>query len=719
MRHFGLFAFIAAFSCWAISCQSLTTEEPLAGPGTLSATFETLPSTKTGLFPAGGGSYKVLWSAKDMISVFPDAQQAPYIYQLTAGEGTEKGTFSGYGTGSSYIAYYPGGSSVGRKSADEISVVLPVEQNYIEGSFDQGASPMAAYAEGQQLSFKNLASILKLSVTGHHTVTRIVFRPKDKSFKVSGPAVVSFANPAAPALSVGPEGADSLCLNTGRIVVTDGQACDFYLVLPAGEYKGGFTVRIYTTSGYMDKTCTSDFTMERSKVHEAEAFAIKLSSGTEPSTELEGLGTKEQPFIIASLSDLLLLQYAVNTPDGTIKSKSGGVVPAAVASYRMTADIDLSPACGSGNSWTPIGNIITPFSGDFDGGSHTISSLYINAPNEGRMGLFGYVLGSLVNINIFGTIEDAGDEAGLLVGEFQGLTLKNCSSSGKVTTNNSIAGGLAGIASGEEVSGCTNHANVSAPIWRSQIGGIAGAAANISDCFNDGQILGDDYVGGICGTALGYVTGCINNGTINGYNEKCGGIVGLAYANVANCVNTGRVEASKYLGGIVGQVIEYGVYNCANFGVVSVSQENGGGIVGLLGGEDQGQAVNAKLGNCVGNGSFTNYSERIVFIYKDAKNFGGICGKNSGQAEYGYWLHDPAESFKVDAAVGLENGSSSALFALSPAQMKGADSGTAMYGGKTKVVDALNAWVSDNQSLFEKGFKEWTYDSKTGYPTLK
>ena len=51
--------------------------------------------------------------------------------------------------------------------------------------------------------------------------------------------------------------------------------------------------------------------------------------------------------------------------------------------------------------------------------------------------------------------------------------------------------------------------------------------------------------------------------------------------------------------------------------------------------------------------------------------------------------------------------------------MKGADSGTAMYGGKTKVVDALNAWVSDNQSLFEKGFKEWTYDSKTGYPTLK
>ena len=55
----------------------------------------------------------------------------------------------------------------------------------------------------------------------------------------------------------------------------------FYIGLPAQTYKGGFTVWIYTSTGYMDKTYGADFTMERSKVHAAGVVTVQLDSGVE------------------------------------------------------------------------------------------------------------------------------------------------------------------------------------------------------------------------------------------------------------------------------------------------------------------------------------------------------------------------------------------------------------------------------------------------------
>ena len=54
--------------------------------------------------------------------------------------------------------------------------------------------------------------------------------------------------------------------------------------------------------------------------------------------------------------------------------------------FRLTEDIDLS-----GHSWEPIGNSAQSFLGVFDGNGHTISGLYIDAPDEDNQGLFGYL----------------------------------------------------------------------------------------------------------------------------------------------------------------------------------------------------------------------------------------------------------------------------------------------------------------------------------------
>ena len=694
-----------------------------------------MPAGKTALSPAGDGSYKVLWTKDDKISVFPDDQVLPGLFYLTGGEGTATATFSGYGVGKHYIAYYPGTGEVSRTGDNELSVLFPEEQAYAAGTFADNICPMVASGTGGQLTFRNAASVLKVPLTGHHSVNRIVFRPNDKSLKVSGPATISLADPSKPALTISDKGCDSLYLNTGFVSLTADKVTDFYIVLPPMTCKGGFTVRICTTSGYMDKVYTSDFTFERSKVHEATPVKVKLTSGVEVSESLEGLGTPEQPFKIGSLSDLLLLQSAANTPDGTITAKSGGSVPAASASYLLTADIDLSPACSkaSGISWTPIGSDPMHLTGNFDGGGHTISKLYINAPETDLMGFFSNTDGVLSNIKLNGVIENAGHICALLVANASG-DIRNCETSGSVTSNGAYAGGLAGLAL--KVYGCSNHADVHTTVFQRLTGGIAGVAyGEIMDCSNDGTIRGDYSVGGICGQCFGIIAGCSNTGIVDSRGYYSGGIVGETDFPVVNCINSGRVQASENAGGIVGVFRGSLLANCVNSGTVFIHSKVAGGLAGSVGDKNNGLII-AEIKNCVSTGDFSYYDVLYNYTYENTKDHGALCGsvigKKAGKdylgneyedcsVEYSYWLYDKSQTLGWEIPIAIENGTSSHIFPLNQAQMKGADSGQTLYKTQTRVVEALNAWVADNPVLPESDIKlkEWKYDSDTGYPTLK
>ena len=71
------------------------------------------------------------------------------------------------------------------------------------------------------------------------------------------------------------------------------------------------------------------------------------------------------------------------------------------AHYKLSDNISLS-----GISWTPIGNLTIPFSGDLLGDNHTISNLTI-ASTDNYTGLFGSLAGKvssekLQNINVTG-----------------------------------------------------------------------------------------------------------------------------------------------------------------------------------------------------------------------------------------------------------------------------------------------------------------------------
>ncbi len=150
--------------------------------------------------------------------------------------------------------------------------------------------------------------------------------------------------------------------------------------------------------------------------------------------------------------------------------------------YKQTADIDLSAASPSINTWdsnqgwTPIGNSTTKFAGNYDGQDFTISGLYISRSLTDNVGLFGYVNG--------GTISNLG--------------LTNVD----ITTRNKV-GGLVGLNNNGTIQNSYSTGSVSGSTL---VGGLVGynASSTIQNSYSTGSVNGsDDRVGGLVGSNSG------------------------------------------------------------------------------------------------------------------------------------------------------------------------------------------------------------------------
>ena len=239
----------------------------------LTATMEpTAIATKTSLSPTGTSGYDVLWSTGDKIGVYIDGATAPTPFTLTSGAGTTTASFSGEGIGSNYLAFYPQ-SMLSSRSGNTLNITIPSEQTYVPGSFDEDTYPMVASSGSPQLQFRNICSIVRISLIGTQTVSKIVFQTNDPSVKVSGAASVNVSSPSAPTITMAANASDNVVLNTGSVQLSD-TPTDFYFVLPPQTYTGGFKVRVYSGEEYIEKSYDSDFTMVRSMVHRAAVFAF-------------------------------------------------------------------------------------------------------------------------------------------------------------------------------------------------------------------------------------------------------------------------------------------------------------------------------------------------------------------------------------------------------------------------------------------------------------
>ena len=230
---------------------------------------------------------------------------------------------------------------------------------------------------------------------------------------------------------------------------------------------------------------------------------------------------------------------------------------------ELAADIDLT-----GYVWTPIG-LGNKFAGTFDGGSHKVTGMNVQAKEIQRAGLFGEVSGIVRNVQVEGTVnvtDAAAIYAGGIVGYNNGGTVQNCLSMVNVYvelsgTGLTFVGGVVGFNQGT-VNLCWNKGNVQGTGGTSvntSVGGVVGSGA-AANCANFGEVTGNGSTGGISGSGdvsnsynLGDVTGAANMthgisyGTVDNsyYVCKLNGTKAMAYVNNASETEVKYNEADK------------------------------------------------------------------------------------------------------------------------------------------------------------------------------
>jgi hypothetical protein len=221
---------------------------------------------------------------------------------------------------------------------------------------------------------------------------------------------------------------------------------------------------------------------------------------------------------IGTAADLTTFATRVNAGETSLN----GVLTANITlrntdNWTAWSDTQAPADIGSIPAWIPIGNDVNRYTGIFDGAGWTISGIYINAPGADYQGLFGCGTNMAIIKNL-GVVESyisgqtyTGGVAGLMLG-----TMSSCYNSGTVKGAINSVGGVAGNA--QEVINCYNTGVVSGDEW---VGGVVGMGANISNCYNTGAVRGTGVVGSVAAhagmpTKCYYLTGSavLSNGVV-------------------------------------------------------------------------------------------------------------------------------------------------------------------------------------------------------------
>ena len=434
-----------------------------------------------------------------------------------------------------------------------------------------------------------------------------------------------------------------------------------------------------------------------------------------------GTGTEADPYLINNLSKLYWVAYQVYNNSNSFDGKY----------FKQTANIDAFATStwfdnGSGGyyGWTPIGNEILSFWGDFDGDNYKISNLYINRPNTDRVGLFGGTHESLIkntiieNFVITGKISVGGlvgnawastidncissgivsgnEKVGNLIGNING-DIKNSCSSGTVNNSGTFSGGLTGYVGNSTIDNCYSTSNVNG---QSETGGLIGKVSAYNDliinCYSTGDVIGTDWVGGLVGDCVvASIKNSYSSSSVSGVN-KVGGLVGYNYqaTSISNCFSTGTINGTAESGGLIGYNYNTPIDNC-----YSTSNVNGvtgvGGLIGI-------NTYYSSVGYCFSTGSISGTSD-----------VGGLLGGNqnySSPINYSFW----------DTQTSGQNSSAGGGVGLITSQMKTLsiylDSGWDFELETDNGIE--NIWDMDPNGIVNNGypFLSWENGSTTALP---
>ncbi|MCL2241477.1 MAG: DUF805 domain-containing protein [Chitinispirillia bacterium] len=238
-----------------------------------------------------------------------------------------------------------------------------------------------------------------------------------------------------------------------------------------------------------------------------------------PDTRWYEANRKASVFYISTADELAGLAAIVN---GTWGGKPARY-DFADKTINLNADIDLRRY----DNWVPVGGYNIGFSGVFDGGSHVISNLTINRPDEDFQGLFGHIeygkvqdLG-LENVDITGDCNTGG-----IAGSAQRSGFVRVYSTGTVKGGSWDVGGLVGVmgwSNGENSHIISSYSTVAVSGEKS-VGGLVGSinyCSYVLNSYSAGAVSGGDYrVGGLLGQIDDRGSHVTNSAALNPYVES-------------------------------------------------------------------------------------------------------------------------------------------------------------------------------------------------------
>ena len=545
-------------------------------------TVELPGETKTILGDAQGDVRPVLWSKGDQISVNGVASQALDIESNAA---SADFTINAELT-APYSIIYPAtmvkdGSSV---------ITLPSQQKAASGdNIISGSLPMAGYSTTLSAKMGQLCGILGIhlkagSPTGlirYIEVTTTGGEPVSGDFSVD----CQYCK-----LSSEAQGVNVIRMEVQKALSTE-SANAFNVILPAGVYSQGFSVKVVDENGQaMIRNIGGSRELEAGKLMLMPELTF-VPNGEENGVEI---ATPEEWNSFATAYN------AGKYPDSQIAT-----ITADLNFSSVSADQFVTLGLRDGAKQSPNGST-KYFAGTLNGNGKKIINLKSDVPFIQAIGT-----GALVqDINIDDTCSftpwyggEKQLEFGSLIGYCSGGTVKNCTSAASITVSQCNAtankaplyiGGLIGRNRAAAISDCTSAATiVSDKTYVTDakaktslyIGGFTGYCSNpngvLENCTNTGNISVAStaryiYVGGLCARcSAGTITGCTNSGTIEATmarasGDPCmflrlGGLFSIidtdeeSSLTVSGCSNSGAITSRSnvkqlYVGGIAGQV---------------------------------------------------------------------------------------------------------------------------------------------------------------------
>ncbi len=164
--------------------------------------------------------------------------------------------------------------------------------------------------------------------------------------------------------------------------------------------------------------------------------------------------------------------------------------------YKSAASSSPAPGTYKGriNQLKPIGSMSSPFCGNFDGKGHTVSGLFANTRLDNQ-GLFGYVKdATITGVHVENSYISGGAYCASVVGKALRSEISYCSAQAYVFGD----GGCAGIVGGLEESSISRSRSVCVIGAVNNVGGIAGySTGNISDCYSRSGLFAINACAGI------------------------------------------------------------------------------------------------------------------------------------------------------------------------------------------------------------------------------